>query len=70
MTYRALVLPNGRIDTDSLPDLPPGTFVDIAVPKTVESLQAFFRKMEELGKSSQEIYRGQYSREHYYEDED
>ena len=70
MTYQTVVLPNGRIDADALPDLPPGAAVEIVLPKSVESLHAMFAKLAKIGESSKEIYRGQYTREMMYEDEE
>ena len=69
MTYRTSVLPNGRIDADALPSLPPGTQVQVVVSKTSDSLEELFRVLDELKLSSKEIYRGPYNRKVIYEEE-
>ena len=71
MIYRTTVLPNGRIDADALPDLPPGAQVEVKIERTVESLHATLKELAQIGREcSQEVYTGPYNRQVIYEDHD
>ena len=70
MTYRTTVLPNGAIDASPLPKLRPGTKVDITLPESDDSFEAFLKELEEIGKDLPADFDGVYTREVIYFDHD
>ncbi len=70
MVYRTKVLPNGRIDADALPALPPGTLVEVKIPEGMASLDAALAELAQMGKRIQTPFAGTYTRDVIYGDHD
>ncbi len=68
MTYRTVVLANGKIDANALPPFPPASEVEVLVRDKLASLQTMFAKLAEIGSASKSTYEGAISREDMYED--